>query len=102
MKSVNYLFAISVILVAGMYGWYLMAEAINNHADVAATVIIQDTLASNIAYDIGRLRELEAHIDAGQLENAAALIRDLIELKLYMVEQCVTEKCIETYDELKK
>ncbi len=93
MKYTKTLALASVILIAGMYGWYLLASAVNKHADQAATVIIQDTLASSNAYEIKKLREIQKLISEGKASDASALADDLIEKKLFMLEQCITEQC---------
>lgn len=96
MKYLKILVLASVILITGMYGWYLLASAVNKSADQAATVIIQDTLASSNAYEIRILREIKKLISEGKAVDASALADGLIEKKLLMLEQCVTKQCNET------
>lgn len=90
----------AVILISGMYGWYLMATAINQQADQAATVIIQDVVSSNMATDIRSLRKIQSLMEVGQSDKAFALADEVIESKLYMLSQCVSEKCMEVRSKL--
>ena len=85
----------AVILISGMYGWYLMATAINRQADQAATVIIQDVISSNIARDVRSLRKIQSLMEAGQSDEASALADEVIDSKLYMLSRCVSDKCME-------
>jgi predicted negative regulator of RcsB-dependent stress response len=73
MKHIKILILASVILITGMYGWYLFASAVNKSADQAATVIIQDTLSSNNAYEIRTLREIQKLISEGKANDASAM-----------------------------
>lgn len=74
----------TLILISGMYVWYLMAAAIDQHADQAATVIIQDLVSSNIATDIQSLRKLQRLMAADRVDEAAKLADEVIGAKLYM------------------
>ena len=78
-----------------MYGWYLFATVINNHADQAATVIIQDTFKSKSAHDIKVLRDIKKNIVEGDAAKAISLTDKAIDDKLYLLELCLTEVCDE-------
>jgi hypothetical protein len=84
-----------VILISGMYGWSLMSTAINQQADQAATVLVEDIMSSNIAWDIQNLRELKRLMAADKADEASDLADEVIDSKLYMLAQCVSDKCAE-------
>jgi len=93
MKIIKYA-AIGIgLLVSGMYGWYFMATEINKHSDLAATVIIEDTLSSSAAYDLEQLRKIELRIRENELESASELVQTLIENKEWQLKACVTKQC---------
>jgi hypothetical protein len=102
MKWFTKLTIVAVVLIAGMYGWYLFASVINNHADQAATVIIQDTLASNSAFNTKKLLEIDKVINSGNTDKASDLIRKLIESNISSIEDCVTKQCNELKQQLNK
>ncbi|WP_430459571.1 hypothetical protein ACQUQU_10175 [Thalassolituus sp. LLYu03] len=93
MKIIKYVAIGMALLISGMYGWYLMATEINRHSDLAATVIIEDTLSSSAAYDLEQLRKIELSIRENELETASGLIKTLIENKEWQLKACVTKQC---------
>lgn len=93
MKFLKYATIGLALLISGMYGWYLMATEINRHSDLAATVIIEDTLSSNAAYDLEQLRKIELSIKENELKTATELIKTLIKNKEWQLKACVTKQC---------
>jgi hypothetical protein len=81
--------------IVGLYSWYLFATAVNEHADRVATLLIEDTLNSSKTKDIKNLRAIKKLITENENNKAIALVDKLIEDNIYMLEQCVTEKCNE-------
>ena len=77
-----------------------MATAINQQADQAATVVIQDVISSSMATDIKSLRKIQSLMAAGKRDEASALADEVIDSKLYMLSQCVSDKCMEVRSEL--
>lgn len=103
MKYIKITISIIIILIAGMYGWYLFATVINKHADQAAALIIEDTFTSINSHDISVLRDIKENVINGESENAILLIDEAIKGKLYLLELCLTDLCEEiTYDDYKK
>lgn len=82
-----------IMLIAGEYGWYLMATEINRHANTVAAQLIQDTMSSSIAYDVEKLHKLENHIREGRNSEALEITEALIDGKIYQLQSCVTEIC---------
>jgi hypothetical protein len=95
MKWCKPLIIIVTILIAGMYGWHLFALAINKHADQAATVLIQDTLATNSAFNVKQLQKIKSLIDSGNKNEASEKVQVLLEINISYLEGCVTKKCNE-------
>ena len=93
MRLIKYTAIGLALLIAGMYGWYLMATEVNRHSDFAATVIIEDTLSSSAAYDLEKLRKIELSISQNDLASASSLVQELIEDKTWQLKACVTEQC---------
>ena len=93
MRYIKYTLIGLALLVAGMYGWYFMATEVNRHSDFAATVIIEDTLSSNAAYDLEQLRIVELALRENDLELASERLQKLIESKTWQLQACVTEQC---------
>jgi len=93
MKYIKYVTIGSALVIAGMYGWYLLATEVNRHADFAATVIIEDTLGSSAAYDLEQLRKIEMVIRDNDLVSASKLVQKLIEDKTSQLKSCVTNQC---------
>lgn len=93
MKIIKYATIGIGLLVSGMYGWHFMATEINKHSDLAATVIIEDTLSSSAAYDLELLRKIELSIRENELESASKLVQTLIENKEWQLKACVTKQC---------
>ncbi|WP_298441538.1 hypothetical protein [uncultured Ferrimonas sp.] len=93
MKYFKCILIVVVTFVAGTYGYYFLATEVNRHADFAATVIIEDTLASNAAYDLEKLREIEISIKDNDSDLTSKLIDDFIKIKTQMLQACVTEQC---------
>jgi len=102
MKYLKYGSIASVILIVGMYVWYLLATEINKHADVAATVIIQDTLTSNNIYNTKKLKEIKRLLEKGEIDKASLLVDEEIDSNLSQLEGCVTDKCTEVNKALMK
>ncbi|MCK8121362.1 hypothetical protein [Pseudoalteromonas sp. 2CM32C] len=94
-KHFKVLLIVALIVISGMYGWYLFATAVNDHADKVSTALIQDTLTSNIARDVKNLREIKKLISENKANEASSFIDKLIEDNIYLLEQCLTEKCNE-------
>ncbi|MCV6623247.1 MAG: hypothetical protein OIF51_16010 [Cellvibrionaceae bacterium] len=93
MKFLKYAALGVALLISGMYGWYLMATEINRHSDLAATVVIEDTLSSSAAYDLEQLRKIGLSIRENKLELASELVQTLIENKEWQLKACVTRQC---------
>ncbi len=93
MRYIKYTIIGLALLVAGMYGWYLMATEINRHADFAATIIIEDTFSANAAYDLELLREAELALRENNIDSASKTIQKLIDNKTWQLKACVTEQC---------
>ncbi len=93
MRYLKYVLSIVALLILGMYGWYLLATALNEHSDVAATAIIEDTLSSNAAYDIKQLRGLASRLRDNDIDGSIELVQEMIEDKTWQLEYCVSEQC---------
>lgn len=93
MKYLTHTLIGAALVITGMFAWYLLATEVNRHADIAATVIIEDTLISNAAYDIEALRKIEAALSQGDSEVASTLLSKLIENKTSQLKACVTNQC---------
>ena len=102
MKWIKSLTIVVIVFIVGMYGEYLFASAINNHADQAATVIIQDTLASNSAFYTKKLLEIDKLVNSGNTQKASELIKELIDINISSIESCVTKQCNELEQQLSK
>ena len=95
MKWIKILTVVAVILTAGMYGWYFFSLSINKHADQAATVLIQDTLATNSAFNVKRLQEIKSLVSSGNEQEASEKLQKLIKINMSYLEGCVTNLCRE-------
>ena len=93
MKYLTHILIGVALVIAGMFAWYLLATEVNRHADFAATVIIEDTLSSNAAYDLEALRKIEAALNQGSSEAASALLAELIQNKTNQLKACVSNQC---------
>lgn len=95
MKPKKVVIFIVTLLIINFYAWYCFARVIDGFADEAAALVVVDTLSVNSANDIKRLREIKSLMQGGRLDEASSLIDDAIDLKLYILENCLTEKCRE-------
>lgn len=102
MKWIKLLALMLIMLMVGMCGWYFFATEINHHADQAATLIIQDTLASNNAFYAKKLLEVNHLIDLGNTQKASELVEQLIQMNIHSIEDCATETCNELKQQLNK
>lgn len=93
MRYLKYTLLIAALFVLAMYGWYLLANAVNQHADMAATAVIEDSLSTNAAYDIQNLRDIELRLRENDVDGSIELLQKLIEDKLWQLESCVSEQC---------
>lgn len=100
MKALKVAAIAALIAAAAMYGWYFLASAVNEHADRAATLIIQDTMSANQVFYLRKLSKIRQLIEEKSYADASELANELIELNLTMIESCVTEKCTEVRAEL--
>jgi hypothetical protein len=94
MKYLKQVLFFATLLVFGLWGFAFLVDAINKHADYAATGIIEDSLASNAAYDLDTLSKIRESLARGEVEEANAIIDQQVELKMEMLKACVSEACI--------
>ena len=78
MKYLKQVLFFATILVFGLWGFAFLVDAINKHADYAATGIIEDSLASNAAYDLDTLSKIKESFARGDIEGENSVIDDPI------------------------
>lgn len=98
MKYLKQILFFAIILVFGLWGFAFLVDAINKHADYAATGIIEDSLASNAAYDLDTLSKIKESLARGNVEGANTIIDQQVELKMEMLKACVSEACLNLRD----